>query len=109
MGQAWLRRELSLGVPQPAVESYLVSGTRRTEVHGSRLVESYPRHYAPGDSVLSHLRFMLRREPFDLGVLAAALKTIDPGTLEDWVKSEPTGAYSRRAWFFYETLTGTRP
>ena len=106
VGQAWLRRELSLAVPQPAVESYLVSGTRRTEVHGSRLVEGYPRHYAPGDSVVSHLRFMLRREPFDLGVLAAALKTIDPGTMEDWVRSEPTGAYSRRAWFFYETLTG---
>ena len=106
VGQAWLRRELDLAVPQPAVESYLVSGTRRTEVHGSRVVESYPRQYAPGDSVVSHLRFMLRREPFDLGVLAAALKTIDPATLEDWVRSEPTGAYSRRAWFFYETFTG---
>ena len=82
VGQAWLRRELGLAVPQPALESYLVSGTRRTEVHGSRVVESYPRQYAPGDSVVSHLRFMLRREPFDLGVLAAALKTIDPATLE---------------------------
>jgi Fic family protein len=29
-----------------------------------------------------------------------------PAELESWVRAEPTGAYSRRAWFFYETFTG---
>ncbi len=75
-------------------------------MRGPRLIESYPVHYAPGDSMVAQLRFMLRHEAFDLRILAAVFNKIDPATLEDWVRSEPTGAYSRRAWFLCETLTG---
>ena len=106
VGQAWLLRELGLSVPRPAVESYLVSGARRTEAQGSRTIEFYPRAYATDGSVVSHIRFALRHEPVDIGVLVAALKAIDPATLEAWIRAEPTGAFSRRAWFFYETFVG---
>ena len=106
IGHAWLRRELDLPVPPPAVESYIVAGARRTEAHGSRVVELYPRQYATDGSVVSHLRFALRHEPVDLGVLAAALKTADAAEIEGWVRAEPTGAFSRRAWFFREMVTG---
>ena len=106
VGQAWLRRELDLAVPAPAVESYVAPGARRTEIHGSRVREEYPLHYAPGDSLAGQLRFALRHESFDLRILAAAFKHTDAATLEDWVRREPTGAYSRRAWYLYETLTG---
>ena len=106
IGQTWLRRELALAVPAPAVESYVLAGARRTEVHGSRTIELYPRQYATDGTAVSHFRFALRHEPIDLGVLIAALKAIDPNELEAWVRTEPTGAFSRRAWFFYETFTG---
>ncbi len=106
MGQAWLRRELDLAVPAPSVESFVAPGARRTETHGSRVREEYPLHYAPGDSLAGQLRFALRHEPFDLRLLAAAFRTMEAATLEDWVGREPTGAHSRRAWFLYETLTG---
>ncbi len=106
IGQSWLIRELGLAVPPPAIESYLVAGARRTETHGLRTRESYPMRYAPEASVISHLRFALRHEAFDLGVLVAALKAIDPGEIEAWVRAQPTGAFSRRAWFLYETFTG---
>jgi hypothetical protein len=106
IGQSWLRREMGLAVPAPAVESYVVAGARRTEVHGSRIVELYPRQYATDASAMSHLRFALRHEPLDLGILVAALKAIDPREIEAWVRAEPTGAFSRRAWFFHETFTG---
>ena len=43
IGHAWLRRELGLKVPAPAVESYITAGGRRTETDGSRIVELYPR------------------------------------------------------------------
>ena len=56
--------------------------------------------------MVSHLRFALRHEPVDLGVLAAALKTIEAADIEAWVRAEPTGAFSRRAWFFHEMVTG---
>ena len=106
IGHAWLRRELNLAVPPPAVESYVVAGARRTEVHGARIVEQYPRQYATEKSIVAHLRFALRHEPIDLGVLVATFKAIEAADLEAWVRAEPTGAFSRRAWFFYETFTG---
>lgn len=106
IGQEWLRREFKLAVPAPAVQSYIVQGARRTAVHGARTLEFYPRQYATDRGIVSHLRFALRHEPIDLGVLVAVLRTMAPSELESWVREEPTGAYSRRAWFFYETFTG---
>lgn len=106
IGQAWLRQALGLSVPPPAVESYVAPGTRRTEVLGRRTIEFYPRQYAIDGGAAPHIRFALRHEPTDLGILIAALKAVDPGEIEKWVRAEPTGAYSRRAWFFYETFTG---
>jgi len=108
IGQAWLRQRLGLAVPQPAVESYVIQGARRTEIQGRRTLEFYPGKYATDDTVASHLRFALRHEPVDMGVLVAALKATPPAEIEAWVGAEPTGAFSRRAWFFYETFTGRR-
>lgn len=106
IGQEWLRRELGLRVPPPWIESYVVQGARRTAVHESRTLEFYPRQYAAAPTVSAHLRFALRHEPLDLGVLVATFKSMDRGELESWVRSERTGAYARRAWFLYETFTG---
>jgi len=106
IGQSWLLRDLGLAVPRPSVESYIVAGARRTESRGSRTIELYPKRYAPRDSVVAHLRFALRNEAFDLGVLIAALREIEPPELEAWVRAQPTGAFSRRMWFLYETFTG---
>jgi Fic family protein len=93
-------------VPAPAVDSYVIPGARRTEVHGARTMEFYPQQYAAGDSVSANLRFALRHEPADLGVLIATLKAVDPRDVEAWVRAEPTGAFSRRVWFLYETFVG---
>ena len=106
IGQAWLREELGLKLPRPSVESHVTAGARRTERDGARVTEQFPLVYAPSESAISHLRFALRHEAFDLAVLVAALKAIPPADLELWVREEPSGAYSRRAWFLYETFTG---
>ncbi len=106
VGQSWLLRHLGLAAPRPWVESRVVAGARRTESRGRRTIELYPTRYAPRDSVVAHLRFALRHEAFDLGVLVAALGEIDPAEIEAWVRAQPTGAFSRRLWFFYETFTG---
>ena len=52
IGQAWLRNELRLPVPEPAIESYVVAGSRRTESSGDHTREYYPSHYAINDSVV---------------------------------------------------------
>lgn len=93
-------------MPSPAVESYLIAGSRRTEVRGAQTLELYPRQYAVEASPIAHLRFAFRHEPIDMGLLVAALKAMEASTLERWVRAEPTGTFSRRAWFFYETFTG---
>lgn len=104
LGQAWLHQELGLRTPPAATESCLVSGARRTETEGGRTLEFYPRRYATDGSAVSQLRFALRHEPLDLGVLKASFREIGPKDIETWVRAEPTGGYSRRAWFLYETL-----
>lgn len=108
VGQAWLIREFGLRVPPPAVSSLIVAGARRTETESGRTLEFYPRQYATGGSVAGNLRFTLRHEPVDLGVLVAAFRAIGPAPIEAWVRAEPTGAFSRRAWFLYETLLGRK-
>ncbi len=106
IGQAWLRRELGLEVPQAAVESYVAASARRVETHGRRTLKFYPRVYDPGRSAVAHLRFALRHEPVDPGILIATLKAMKTKELEDWVREHPTSIFSRRAWFWYETFTG---
>lgn len=108
LGHIWLRAAFAPQSPPPYTESYLVAGARRTEVIAGRTVEFYPRSYATGDDVTANLRFALRYEPLDLGVLAATFVAIDAEVVAAWVRSEPSGSYARRAWFFYEYLTGER-
>ena len=106
LGQFALHEVLELPVPAPAVRSYAIAGNRRTFQDGARILEYYPRSYLGDTSPIGHLRFALRYEPLDLGVLAATFKALGPQLLGEWVMREPTGAYSRRAWFLYEYLTG---
>ncbi|MFB9048204.1 Fic family protein [Sphingobium indicum] len=108
LGHMWLRSAFAPQSPPPQTESYLVSGARSTGVGAGRTVEFYPRSYATGDNVIANLRFALRHESLDLGVLAATFVTIDPEVVAAWVRTEPSGSYARRAWFFYEYLTGER-
>ena len=105
LGQAWLHKELGLRVPEPKFQSRL-GGARATEHHGLRTILTFPRRYAVDNEPLAHLRFALTHEGIDLGLLNAALSEIGSSPLEEWVRRQPTGTYSRRAWFFYETLVG---
>ena len=108
LGHMWLRAAFAPQSLPPYTESYLVPGARRTEITAGHTVELYPRSFATGDNVIANLRFALRYEPLDLGVLAATFVAIDAEVVAAWVRSEPSGSYARRAWFFYEYLTGER-
>lgn len=88
--------------------SFLVAGARRTEVHDNRTYEFYPQQYAVEPTPIENVRFALRHEPFDLGVMIAAMRAIGPTGFEQWGRREPTGSHSRRAWFFYERLLGEK-
>ncbi len=62
-----------------------------------------PRH-KPEETLYGHLTFALKYEGVDLAVLNALFKTIEAKDIEDIIRLEPTGSYSRRIWFLWEWL-----
>jgi Fic family protein len=105
IGLHWLIEELGLDVAPPAVRSEAIRGARKTRIADGTVLEQYPLAYGPTD-LFGHLRFAMRYEPVDLNVLVAFFEKVGRDDFEAWVKSEPVGKYARRAWYFYEYLTG---
>jgi Fic family protein len=105
IGLLRLIQDFNLPVPLPAVRSEAVFGARRTRIAATTVIEEYPRTYAPR-GITGQLKFAMRYEPLDMSVLNAVFQTLDPHTLEDWVRAENTGVFARRAWYLYELLTG---
>src|SRR2546430_2357619 len=105
IGLSRLVEDLGLRVPLPAVRSEAVQGARRTKISGASILEQYPLSYAPTD-LFGQLRFAMRYEPIDVGVLAAAFEKLTREEMEKWVRSEHIGKYVRRAWYLYEILSG---
>jgi hypothetical protein len=106
VGQLALYTMLNLKGPSPPVQSFIVAGARRTREVGTQTEEYYPSQYSTDGTVQGNLRFALKNEPLDLRIIHAALVQLGEPVLETWVRAEPTGGFSRRAWFLYETLTG---
>jgi hypothetical protein len=106
VGQLAVHQLLQLKLPPPATHSFVVDGARRSVVSDATVEECYPRQYATDGTLLGNLRFALKREPLDLRIVHAAMVAIGEPQLVAWMRDEPTGAFSRRAWFLYEALTG---
>jgi hypothetical protein len=97
--------ELKLKTPLPAVRSSVVAGARRTRIENEATFEQYPKTYA-ANNLYENLKFAMRYEPIDLGVLLAAFAQISTKDVETWVRRESTGIYARKIWYLYELLTG---
>lgn len=104
VGMHGLVEQIGLKVPLPVVRSEVVPGARKTTLSDNKILEQYPKSYLP-IGVMGNLRFAMRYEPIDLGVLNAAYSSLDVPELEEWIRSEPTGIFARRAWYLYELLT----
>ncbi len=104
-GWAALVHALGLQAPvrQPSCVSEKHIGGSQREEGGFRV---FDKRYQPGDEVADHLTFALRHENIDLLIFKHAFEAVPKAVLEDFVRSTPTGMHTRRAWFFYEMLTG---
>lgn len=107
-GHMGLRQRFGLRVPEPFVISIVGAGQRRSHSQPEHQIERYPSSYDKGDDAVSDLKFAIRYEPLELGLLKAAFKVIGPERLEAWVRWEPSGQFARRAWFLYEWLLGEK-
>lgn len=107
VGLAALVHQLNLQAPVRAV-----SCVSDSHVRGSRRQEEswqlFDKRYWPGSLITDQISFALRHENIDLLILKRAFNAIDEKVLVEYIKSAPTGADTRRTWFFYETLTGKR-
>ena len=103
-GYAALIAEHALAVPLP--DRLCAIGARHRKHEQGRWRLFTPRH-KPDDTMQGHLVFALKYEGIDLAVLKALFEDIAPEAIAEMVRSEPTGAYSRRIWFLYEWLTDT--
>ncbi len=105
VGYAALIQALDLEAPARSpslVSDRHVRGSQRSE-NGWSL---FDKRYWPGERLVDHLIFALRHEPLDLLTLKRACDAIPADQVRAVVEATPTGAHSRRAWFFYEVLTG---
>ncbi|MBN1257383.1 MAG: Fic family protein [Planctomycetes bacterium] len=87
-------------------KSYVTSkGKHQIETAGGVVEEIYPSRYWPGDSLGNHLEFALKFDGTNLAILASLFQEVDQKDFLDYVKSKPTGKYTRQLWFLYEFFT----
>ena len=104
-GWAALIQALSIKAPvrRPScVSEQHIKGSRREE----ELWRIFDQRYWPGDDFEDHLSFALKHEEIDLLILKRIFEAIDQQIVADFLRKAPTGVQGRRAWFFYELLTG---
>ena len=104
-GWAWLVQ--SFGVRAPVRRPSVVSDQHvKASLREAGEWTIYDKRYWPGDSFGDHLGFALRHENLDLLVLKRIFDVVPQDTVAAFVRSAPTGAPNRRAWFLYEFMTG---
>jgi hypothetical protein len=105
LGYEWLARTFNIEPTQPFTVRSEIGRTRSsTQQDGIRL-EVYPESYRPDSTLSGHFTFAFKYEGIHLEFLARLfrLPEVKQG-LEQWIAREPTGAFARRACFFYEWL-----
>lgn len=107
IGFKWVAQYLSIEPVQPFAVESRIGPSRRTVVNHTR-EETHTAAARPEPTIAGHLTFGLKHELVNLEFLARLFSNLDQRLLEDWIRSEPTGAYARRAGFLFEWLTGGR-
>lgn len=104
-GLSALAHEFAVAAPvrSPSVFSEQhVGGSRRQEAGWT----IFDKRYWPGGRLGDHLSFALRHEAIDLLVLKRIFEAAPPASIEAFIRAEPTGISTRRAWYLWEMLTG---
>lgn len=102
-GYSALIHQYELQVPLPETIS-AISEKHRSYKEGKWQV--FKTVQEPDPTLLGHLVFAFKYEGVDLLILKKLFEVVDKKRIEEIVKSQPTGRYSRRIWFFFEWLTG---
>jgi Fic/DOC family len=105
IGYQWLVERYGLRLTQALRTQTRIGPARKSESDGITRLKSVLEPHRPEPTMAGHLAYALKHEGVHLEALSRLFAVIPANELEAWVHSEPTGQYSRRAAFFYETLT----
>lgn len=105
IGYQWLAERHGIAPIQPFPRTTSI-GRRDLRFKNGITRVQLPDSYQPEETDAGHLAFALKHEGVHLEFLARLFESLPPQELEDWIRSEPSGKYSRRCCFLYEWLTG---
>lgn len=108
-GYAWLLSRFKLAAMPNSHSSYVAAtGSRQRKVQGGRVEDIYSPQYWPGEKIGDHLEFALKYDGVNLSSLKVIFDAVAEDELVDYIKSKPTGKFTRRIWFFFEFLSDRR-
>lgn len=107
LGFKWLSLTYGIEPVHPFRTISELGVARQTSLVDGFTHEIYTAQFTPQSTLAGHLTFALKHEAIHLEFLARLFHKTGPEPVEQWIASEPTGAYARRAGFFYEWLTGS--
>ena len=109
VGYQWLAERFDVvTMPHWRETRNLVRGSRRLVETDGRKVEYLPAAQNPGEEVFAQLEFALRKEGLHLELLRKVLVKMAPEEVAGYVRSKPTGRYSRIIWWLFETFAKVR-
>ncbi|MCK5154138.1 MAG: Fic family protein [Spirochaetales bacterium] len=82
--------------------------TDKHQRYNTQQWQVFTKRHKPNDDLTSHIAFALKYEGIDLLILKTTFQYIGEKAIKEIVTKEPTGQYSRRIWFLYEWLLGTK-
>ncbi|MBI1268652.1 MAG: cell filamentation protein Fic [Cryomorphaceae bacterium] len=99
----------AFGVQAPVRELSCVSEQNiKGHIKEDRGWRVYSKRHELAPTVKAHLNFAMRYESIDLLVLKRVFQVLPTDAVRQYVQSAPTSVLTRRAWYFYEYLTGNR-
>ena len=93
-------------IPNWHTSRVTTSGVHRIESVDAIVEEVYPPSHWPGETLGDHLQFALKYDGTNLAILDHLFQVVDTSELVDFIRSKPTGKYTRRIWYLYELLNG---
>jgi Fic family protein len=100
---ATMENQFDVAVPLPDI---LAMATEKHQRYDTDQWQVFTIRHKPKDDLKSHLVFALKYEPLDLYLLKRFFELTGDAIIHQMLEEEPTGQYTRRAWFLYEWLTG---
>ncbi|RFU93798.1 hypothetical protein DYP60_12840 [Sphaerochaeta halotolerans] len=108
-GYAYLIEKLAIvGIPNWHRSTVSTTGTQSIRIRDGYVDEVFRTQYWPGETLGDHLEFALKYDGVNLALLAKIFEKVPTEEITEYIRSKPTGKYTRRIWFFYEFLTDKR-